>query len=227
MSSSDHKYKVQIARGGPGDLRDQNRRRELERWRRLRIIKRFSQVGVVLTSLVLIAGYISVWWLKPPPPLVETPAVAKDESIRIDRFTYSAPGPHPFELEAESATVADTLDKVRLTGPKVLYKSRERGKIILTARSGELDKAARTIHASGDVEIRMKGLLIKADQVTYSDKERIVRANSDISIYGEGFSLSGSGLTLFIDTHEARISNNVKTHLQDVKWAAPGRGLPI
>jgi LPS export ABC transporter protein LptC len=223
----DKRYKIRYGASPAKDSRELNRQREIERWRRLRLIKRLTQVGVVGIILAIAAGYLFAWYLKPRPGNVKIPQVAQDESIRIDRFTYSAPGANPFELEAETATVSDTLDRVSLKSPRVVYNSKEKGKITLTARSGALDKSSGTIRAAGDVEIRMKGLLIKADEVTYSDEERVVTADSRVSMFGEGFSLSGAGLTLFIDTQEARIAKDVTTDLHDVKWARPGRELPI
>lgn len=206
---------------------DLQRRKELERWHRRRLIKKLAQVGIFASVVMISLGYIFAWRMKPDPGELNIPKVAKDEGIRIDKFSYSNTGANPFELEARSATVADSLDKVKLYGPRVTYMAPKKGKIELTAKTGELNKNTKEIHASGDVKIRMKGLLINADEVTYSDKERVVRADSRISIQGDGFKISGAGLTLFIDNHEAIVSKNVETFLRDVEWVKPGQKLPI
>ncbi len=206
---------------------DLQRRKELERWHRRRMLKKLAQVGILGAALIISLGYILALRLKPDPRELNLPRVAKDEGIRIDKFTYSNTGAHPFELEAQSATVADSLDKVKLFGPRVTYMAPKKGKIELTAKTGELDKNTKEIRASGDVKIKMNGLLINADEVTYSDEERVVRADSKISIHGDGFKLSGAGLTLFLDNHEAIVSKNVETLLSDVEWVKPGQKLPI
>ena len=199
--------------------------KEMERWYRLKSIKRAAQFLALIVIVVLAFGYTASRYFRDKAP--EFGPATTEDGIRIDKFVYSSPGAHPFELEAASARVSNSLDKVTLGKTKVTYRRGSAGEIVLTAESGELDKGARTVRAKGNVVVRMKGFVIRADEIEYSDKERIIAARSRVFLDGGDIRVIGKGLKLFVDRQEVRIERDVKTRLLNVKWVEPGRRLPM
>ncbi len=200
--------------------------KEMERWYRLKSIKRAAQFLALIAIVVLASGYTASRYFRDKTQEFSGPVTTED-GIRIDNFVYSSPGAHPFELEAASARVSNSLDKVTLGKTTVTYRRGSAKEIVLTAESGELDKEARSVRAKGNVVVRMKGFVIRADEIEYSDKERIIAARSRVSLDGGDIRVTGKGLKLFVDRQEVRIERNVKTRLLNVKWVEPGQRLPM
>jgi len=200
--------------------------KEMERWYRLKNMKKTAQVLVLIGIVILASGYAASRYFRPNDQQFAGSS-ATENGIRIDNFAYSSPGAHPFELEAATARVSNSLDKVNLGKTKVTYARGSTREIVLTANSGELDKGSRSVRAKGNVVVRLKGFVIQADEIEYSDKDRIIKASSRVSLNGRDIRVTGKGLKLFVDRQEVRIEQDVKTRLLNVKWVEPGRRLPM
>lgn len=200
--------------------------REIERWYRLRNLKKASQFLMIAAVLVLLSGYGVSRFLVQRPADFSPPATAV-QGIRVDRFSYSSPGAHPWELQASTALVSDTLDRVVLKNPRVTYGGEGSNDIVLTANSGELDRKRRNLSAEGDVTIRYKDFLFKAGDIEYSQENLVAQTSSPVSLRGDSLLLTGRGLKLLVKKKEVLIEQDVKAVLFKVKWVEPGRKLPM
>jgi LPS export ABC transporter protein LptC len=191
--------------------------KEIERWHRRRNIKRAAQFLVLSAILLLVTGYSASRYLHSD---TDDFSVNSDPNagITIKKFSYSSPGAHPWELEAASAMIAESLDKVNLHKPKVVYHGGKGGKIFLIADTGDLDKQQQTVLARGNVTVKYEDLEFAADNINYSQEKQTAQTQSEVSLKGADFQATGKGLKMRIQEEEITIENDVKARLFDVKW---------
>jgi LPS export ABC transporter protein LptC len=194
--------------------------REIERWYRLRNIKKASQVLVVVCVVMLAAGYGTSRLLREDTEKFVPPPETASGS-RIDNFTYSSPGSNPWELAATTAVVSDSLDSVALSNPRVVYHGGKGGRILLSARTGTLDRRKRHVSAAGDVRIEYKDYRFSTGEITYSDETRLAETKEPVCVEGGDFQVSGSGLTVSVDREEIVIEQDVKARLNDPQPMTP------
>lgn len=200
--------------------------KEIERWYRRRNLKTLSEFLALAAVLLIISSYAVSRYFNHRNEEFQS-ATETETGIRIDNFAYSSPGAHPWQLAASSAQVSDSLDRVVLTDPKVIYQGGEGGEIVMTAKSGELDRKNRNVSVQGDVTIRYKDMVFKSDEMNYSHEKLIAETSSPVSLKGRDLLLTGRGFKLLVDKEEVFIENDVEARLYNVKWTEPGRKLPM
>jgi len=201
--------------------------KELERWYRLKTIKRAAQFLVLVIVVSSIGAYaVSRFVVGAHGEFFGQDEVGKRVSI-INKFTYSSPGPNPWELEAAKAEVTDSLDRVTLTDPKVVYRGNQGREIRLTAKSGELNRKQNTVSARGGVIIRYDNFKIEAGQIGYSDETKLAEAPASVSLKGNDLHLTGKGLKLSVDKEEIVIEQDVTARLFNIKWTDRAGKLPL
>ncbi|MDQ7782802.1 MAG: LPS export ABC transporter periplasmic protein LptC [Desulfomonilaceae bacterium] len=199
--------------------------KELERWYRLRNIRRGAQLLILVSVVLSISGYAASVFVSRPAP-AESPELVESGS-RIDNFTYSTPGANPWELEASSAIIADSLDKIELTNPRVVYRGGKGGTIYLSAKVGQLDRKSNNVSAHGDVIIRYKDMKFATGEITYSQANHQAKSSSPVSLEGGDLSLTGKGLKVSIDDEEITIERDVEARLFNVRLVGPKNRLPM
>ncbi len=189
--------------------------KEIERWYRLKKIQKASQVIVIVATLLFAGGYAASK-LFPGPAETFSPRPA-DSDMRIENFSYSAPGVHPWELRAKSATVSQALDNVDLLNPQVSYRGGRGGEIFLTAETGKLDKSSRKVTAQGNVKVAYNDLSFTTGQIDYLDDKKVAETPSIVSIDGGDLKVTGKGLKLSIEAEEMLIEHDVKAAISNVQ----------
>ncbi|MEW6351509.1 MAG: LPS export ABC transporter periplasmic protein LptC [Thermodesulfobacteriota bacterium] len=202
--------------------------RELERWHRLNLIKKALQVLVIAAAVASVAVFLAgKIWTSPPETIVAPPEPTRDDGMTIRGFQYSSPGPNPWELKAESATVSEALDKIVLVKPQVVYHGANGEGISLSADRGDLDRDKGDYSMRGNVVVRHGDFVYETDAMEYSDKSRQAKTSSPISLKGPDILVTGTGLTVDVDRQELVIEKDVKSTLFNVKWVDPGERLPL
>ncbi len=196
--------------------------KEIERWHRLRNIKRAAQVIVALAVLALVTGY-GMSRLFTAPSETFTPVPTPGDAGRIDNFSFSFPGAYPLELQAPSALLYESEGRVKLEKPRVTVPSEDGAKIVITAGSGELDEKARTVTASEGVTIRYGEFTFEAGDLEYSDGARVAETSSPVSMSGAGMFVTGEGLKLMVDSRKIVIKTNVRARLFGEKMTQVSR----
>jgi len=200
--------------------------KEIERWYRLRNVKRASQFLVALAVVLMVCVYTVSHFMRDRPDMIGPPGPS-DGGIRIDNFSYSSPGAHPWELQAATAFVSDTLDRVVLKGPKVVYHGGAGGKIFLAAKSGNLDRKSRNVSAQGDVTIEYENFLFSTGEIDYSHEKLLAETSSPVALEGGDLRLTGKGLKVSVEREELVIEDDVRARLFNVKWVEPNGRLPM
>lgn len=200
--------------------------KEIERWYRLKNIRKASQVLVLISLVLLISTYAASRFLSEPLELIQS-GKGSGSCISIENFVYSSPGPRSWELRASNALVTNELDRVTLGSPSVIYHGGKGGKIYLTAKSGELDKKKCNVLGRGEVTIRYKDFRFVTGAISYSDESLRAETASPVFVERGNLSLSGVGLQFSLEDEEIVIEQNVRARLHDVKWVEPGQKLPI
>jgi len=199
--------------------------KEIERWYRLRNAKKAAQYLMVVCVALLVCGYaVSKVVSRPHVP---DSAAPPEPGTRIEAFSYSSSGAHPFDLKATEAVATPSMDRVTMKSPEVVYRTKDGSKIVLKAETGELDRRTNNFAAKGNVTIEYNGALFSADEVYYSHDSLVVHTDSPVSIETPDLVLNGTGLKLWIEKEEAKIERDVKAQLFNVKWLEPGGRLPI
>jgi LPS export ABC transporter protein LptC len=189
--------------------------KEIERWYRLKKLQRVSQIVIISAVLFTIVGIAVSKYVK--MPVEQFSGALENAGMRIENFSYSSPGVHPWELKAVSANVAESLDSVNLTAPRVLYKGGKGGEILLTAESGKLDKNSHKVSAQGDVKVSYNDLAFSTAQIDYSDDKKLAETSSDVSLDGGDLQVTGKGLKVSIESEEIVIENDVKASIANVR----------
>lgn len=194
--------------------------KEIERWHRLKNVKRASQVLVLAAIVLFISGYAATKFF--PDTSTDFVSPSPDtHAIQFKKFSYSAPGVNPWELEAETVVGSESLDKVTLSHPRVVYHGGRGGRIFLTADTGNLDKQSRSVLAKGNVTIRYESFEFSSGDINYSEEKRTAETASPVSLQGEDFRLQGRGLKMSIQDEEIIIEQDVKARLFNVKLTEP------
>jgi len=199
--------------------------RELERWYRLKNIRRGAQLLILVAIGISIAVYAASVFVSRPVPY--EPSGVETSGSRIDNFIYSTPGSHPWELEASSAVISESLDKIKLTNPKVVYHGGKGGTIYLSAKVGQLDRKSNDVSARGDVMIRYKDMKFATHEIKYSQANRRAETSSPVSVEGGDLRLTGKGLKVSIDSEEITIERDVQARLFNVSLVGPKSRLPM
>jgi LPS export ABC transporter protein LptC len=200
--------------------------KELERWYRLRNIKRASQFMVVLCSALVVSGYAASVWFRPNTSQFASP-IPSDAGIRIENFSYSAPGPRPWELYAPSAVVSESLDQVTLQEPQVIYHGGEGGRISLASQTGSLDRKTLSVTASGGVTLKYKDYVFRSDEINYSQEKLSATTSTRVSFQAPDLSLTGMGMSVNLKNEEIVIENDVKAKLFNLRWVESKSRLPM
>jgi LPS export ABC transporter protein LptC len=201
--------------------------KELERWYRLRNIKRASQLMIVLCSVLAVSGYVVSAWLVRPGPSELAPSIPSDAGIRIENFSYSAPGPRPWELRAPSAIVSESLDEVTLQEPRAVYHGGSGGKILLASQTGSLHRKTLSVVARGDVTLTYKDYIFRSDEMNYSHEKLSASTSSPVFFEAPDLSLTGTGMTVSLENEEIVIENGVKARLFNLRWLESKGRLPM
>ncbi|MGC8657817.1 MAG: LPS export ABC transporter periplasmic protein LptC [Desulfomonilaceae bacterium] len=196
--------------------------KHIERYYRLRNLKRVSQILVLVTVLMLVSGLAVSRLILKNNDDFRASHVSSNGS-RIDNFTFSSPGFPRWDLQATSAQVSDNMDKVKLSLPQVVYYGGLGGAIYLVAESGKLDKKRGLVSANGAVKIRYKDFEFASSNVDYSEGSLNAVTSAPVSLKGGNLKLTGKGLKLSVEKEEILIEHEVRASLFNVKWVAPGR----
>jgi LPS export ABC transporter protein LptC len=200
--------------------------KEIERWYRLKNIVKACQVLVVASVVLMVAWYaVSRFSRDGQEEFIPLPAT--HAGIRIENFSYSSPGVHPWELQAESAVVSESMDRVSLTKPRVVYTGGSGGKIYLQSKTGELDRKTQNVTARGDVAVTFRDFRFTTDEIQYSQDKRVAETASAVSLEGTDLRVSGKGLRLSIEAEEITVQEDVKTELLHVRWFGANGQLPM
>jgi len=200
--------------------------KEIERWYRLRNLKREYQFLVLFAMVHMVAAYAVSRYVKPNSEFVKFP-LSGEKGITIENFSYSSPGAHPWELEASRAVASEALDRVTLVGPKVVYHGVTGTDIYLSAGAGTLDKKNSNVSMKDNVTIQFRGFLFRTDDIQYSHNIREAETSSPVSLEGDDLRLTGKGLKVLVEKEEIVVEDDVKARLYNIKWAEPGRKLPL
>jgi LPS export ABC transporter protein LptC len=189
--------------------------KEIERWYRLKKIQKASQVIVIVAIFLLAGGYAASKWFQEPAESFPTKPAVSD--MRIENFSYSSPGIHPWELRARSASVSQDMDNVDLVKPQVKYRGGQGGDIFLTAEKGKLDKNSRKVTAQGNVIVAYNDLSFTTGQIDYLDDKKIAESPAPVALDGGDLQVTGKGLTVAVGAEEMVIEHDVKASISNVR----------
>jgi LPS export ABC transporter protein LptC len=200
--------------------------KEIERWHRLRNIKKAFQILVLLGAALLVIGVAAAIWVRPVAILPE-PSPDDRAGIQIENFSYSSPGPPQWELHAPRARVSEPLDRVELKEPKVIYQGRSGANVELVSQTGVFDRKNMSVTANGDVIMRYKDYVFRSPEISYSHEKLRAETSSPVAFQGPDLKLTGRGLTLSLDNEEIVVEEDVHALLFNVKWVQPNGRLPM
>lgn len=200
--------------------------KEIERWYRIKNLRKATQALILMSILALISGFAISKYAGESDNNFKTTNVSSS-GIKVEKFTYSSVGANQWDLEAESALVAQSMDHVELKSPKIVYHGGGGGTVFLNADSGELNKKSGSIKARGAVTINYKDFKFFTDDINYSQGALVAHTADPIFLEGSDMKLSGRGLRLSLDREEIIIEQDVKASLFNVKWVEPGKRLPM
>lgn len=191
--------------------------KEIERWYRLRNLKRAAQLLVLASVAMLIAGYaISRVLIERNPVTEDTPTSSDD--LRVENFSYSHRGAYPVELKARVGVLPATLDKGKLSYLTVTVKSKEGKKLILTADEGEFYKKRELVTASGNVKVQYEDLVLTADKISYAMDQGKVWTDSAVTLTGRQFDLEGGRLALWVESEKFTLEDGVQVTFSAKNW---------
>jgi LPS export ABC transporter protein LptC len=200
--------------------------KEIERWHRLRNIKKAFQILVFVCAALLVSGVAASILFRPVAPPMDPPSQIK-HGIEIVNFSYSSPGPQKWELHAPSALVSEALDAVELKEPKVVYHDRSGASVELISRIGTFDRKNLSVTASGDVTMRYRDYVFRSPEINYSHEKLRAETSSPVAFEGPDLKITGKGLTLSLDSEEIVIEEDVHAQLFNVNWVKPNGRLPM
>jgi LPS export ABC transporter protein LptC len=200
--------------------------KEIERWYRRKNIMTACQVLAVVSFVLVCVSYVvSRVWSDNRDDYVSSPK--RNEGMRMEHFSYSSVGAHPWVLRADSAVANGPVNRVSLAQPAVTYPGGRGGTIFLNSRSGELDKEKQQVTARGAVAIRYKDFLFSTDEVHYLHDKLVADTSAPVSVEATDLRVTGTGLTLSIKDEEASVEDNVKTQIFNVRWVGSNGRLPM
>lgn len=163
--------------------------------RRFRILLAAALAAVVL-------GTLAAYWLNPPVKLQvkEDPtAVILDQDGRpyVKGLTYTQvrDGLKRWTLTAEGARYDDASGHVTLINVKVDWFPEKGGLMTIVGDEGEYDQHNQVVILRGNVRGRTHdGMRLKAEYLTYSERDQVVESDSWVTLSGARFSVTGKGV---------------------------------
>ncbi len=188
-------------------------------------MRRGAQILILVSIVLSISVYAASILVPRPDPFEHSD---KEQSVsKIENFTYSTPGANPWKLEASSAVISDSLDKIELTNPRVVYHGGKGGTIYLSAKVGRLDRKSNNVSAHGNVIIRYKDMKFSTGEIKYSQANHMAETSSPVSVEGGDIRLTGKGLKVSIEDEEIAIKQDVHARLFNVRLVGPKSRLPM
>jgi LPS export ABC transporter protein LptC len=163
--------------------------------RRFRILLAAALAAVVL-------GTLAAYWLNPPAKLQvkEDPnAAIMDEDGRpyVKGLTYTQvrDGLKRWTLTAKGARYDDASGHVTLVKVKVDWFPEKGGLMTIRGDEGEYDQHNQVVILRGNVRGQTHdGVKLKAEYLTYSEREQMVESDSWVTLSGTRFSVTGKGV---------------------------------
>lgn len=164
-------------------------------------------LGVVSTIGVFI-GYRSGMQSK-----VLIPAAIKkaaDMSLEKVRQTSLKNGIKEWDLEAESAYLAESEKKLMLSMPSVTFFLKDGNVIFLTAEKGILKTDTKSITVTGDVKAKTQEYSLKANRLDYESEKKILSSNQPVVLFNPAFTLQADSMVMDTKTQKTLFKGHIK-----------------
>jgi LPS export ABC transporter protein LptC len=157
-------------------------------------------LAAALASMVL--GILAAYWLNQPAKLQlkeDTGAVILNQDGRphVKGLTYTQVrnGLKRWTLFAEGARYDNSSGHVALVKVKVDYFPDKEGLMTILGDEGEYDQQNQVMILRGNVCVRTHdGIRLKAEYLTYSERDQVLESDSWLTLSGERFSVTGKGV---------------------------------
>ncbi len=177
----------------------------------------------------VLAGTLGAYLLHPPAKLAvrEDPTAAlldKDGRPYVKGLTYTQvrDGVKRWTLTADGARYDDASGHVTLVKAKIDYFPAKGGLMTIVGDEGEYDQHKQVVILRGNVRGRTHdGITLKADYLTYSEREQMVDTDSWVTLAGERFKVTGKGATAVLSQGTLVFKSQV-----DSNFIPSGQGPP-
>jgi LPS export ABC transporter protein LptC len=148
----------------------------------------------------------------PSPRVGQLPAVAVD---RTKVTTVDAQGRRQWEIRAETVLVDGATNKAVLRGIQGTYFQRGPPAVSFSAQRGTFDAATHIVALTGAVRARAPGRSVQADAVEWSPKTQKVIATGDVVLRQKVLILRADRLTADTTLQRANLQGNIRVTIEE------------
>jgi LPS export ABC transporter protein LptC len=164
-----------------------------------------------LSSLILITSLIRHTWLREKDAVLAVlPVINADMQLGAAHFTQTEDGIKKWDLVADDVQYFKGDERVRLTGLKVSYYSRQNEPVVIESKEGRFDSESGEIEVSGDVVVKSAdGDTLATDFLKYSPDHELVTTDETFILKNSSATMKGKGFVMDIKNNRVVINSDV------------------
>lgn len=172
--------------------------------------------GIILIIVVAVAlRFIDDRRQRPPQaPAASAPDGASMALANVSQ-TSIKDGIKEWHLDAASATLLESENKMILEQPSVEFFMQNGETLNLTANKGVLDTATNDIEVSGSVVVRHQSYTLTGEAFAYTHANQRLVSRTPVQITSERMDLAAERMTVDLKTQQTELAGNVKGRIND------------
>ena len=176
------------------------------------------KLGIVIVIVLISFALSTVFYQlihRQNQKVIKLPDAATDALLTLAGFQKTAMknGKRQWKLEAEAAELVEGAKIVRLRSPKIEFFLEDGSWVALTATRGELYTDSNDMQVEGSVHLSNESYDMRTESLVYHHDARLLTADDQVSITGQGARLEADSMTYHIDTSEALFGGHVKGNI--------------
>jgi LPS export ABC transporter protein LptC len=177
--------------------------------------KRFITVLIAAMLFAAAGGLATFWWQSRPGGGIQVPqlsdAVVPGLRMAIGRMQQSASrqGILQWDLEAANARYLEESNQMVLEKPEVLFYTKDKRSVRLTAARGLLNTRTNDIEASGGVTVQSAPYTMTTERMLYRHDTRIISSQAPVTVRSGTEQIKADKMEIDLNTQRVHMQGNV------------------
>ncbi len=176
-------------------------------------------LGLLILLVLLGLGFVFMRGLQTMEPEQILERVPENVDLALQKFSYTETqgGVRRWTVQAESAVYDRQNETTQIEDLQVIFfdPSGQSEQVILTARQGRIDVAARYLEVWDEVVVTTDdGGMLHTERLQYRDDEKLITTDADVRYESPGMLILGRGMNLDVIRRTVNLRDEVRAWLR-------------